>query len=91
LLGENGAGKSAPIRIITCAYQADGGEFLVNGESVSHLSPGKARGLGVARIYQQPALFPDLSVAENVSLRLGKSEANAHNVMATALGGAVAE
>jgi len=73
LLGENGAGKSTLIRIITGAHQADGGEFLVNGESVSHLSPGKARGLGIACVYQQPALFPDLSVAENISLRLEKS------------------
>jgi rhamnose transport system ATP-binding protein len=73
LLGENGAGKSTLIRIITGAHQADGGEFLVNGESVSHLSPGKARELGIACVYQQPALFPDLSVAENISLRLEKS------------------
>lgn len=75
LLGENGAGKSTLIRIITGAHQADGGEFLVNGESVSHLSPGKARELGIACVYQQPALFPDLSVAENISLRLEKSGA----------------
>ena len=75
LLGENGAGKSTLIRIITGAHQADGGEFLVNGESVPHLSPGKARELGIACVYQQPALFPDLSVAENISLRLEKSGA----------------
>lgn len=73
LLGENGAGKSTLIKVITGAHQPDGGVFEVNGEAFSHLTPGKARELGIACVYQQPALFPDLSVAENISLRLEKS------------------
>lgn len=73
LLGENGAGKSTLIKVITGAHQADGGEFVVNGETLSQLTPGKARALGIACVYQQPALFPDLSVAENISLRLEKT------------------
>jgi rhamnose transport system ATP-binding protein len=73
LLGENGAGKSTLIKVITGAHQADGGKLLVAGEEVHHLTPAKARALGIACIYQQPALFPDLTVAENIRLRLKKS------------------
>lgn len=70
LLGENGAGKSTLIKVITGAHQPDGGTLVVNGETVSHLTPAKAGELGIACIYQQPALFPDLTVAENIGLRL---------------------
>ncbi len=73
LLGENGAGKSTLIKVITGAHQPDGGTMVVGGEEVSHLTPAKARELGIACIYQQPALFPDLTVAENIGLRLKKS------------------
>jgi rhamnose transport system ATP-binding protein len=45
----------------------------VAGEEVHHLTPSKARELGIACIYQQPALFPDLTVAENIGLRLKKA------------------
>jgi rhamnose transport system ATP-binding protein len=75
LLGENGAGKSTLIKIITGAHQQDDGTLIVAGEEVSHLTPSKARELGIACIYQQPALFPDLSVAENIGLRLKKAGA----------------
>src|SRR5216117_2840342 len=70
LLGENGAGKSTLIKVITGAHQPDGGTIEVAGEHVAHLTPDIARKLGMACIYQQPALFPDLSVAENIGLRL---------------------
>jgi rhamnose transport system ATP-binding protein len=72
LLGENGAGKSTLIKVMTGAHQPDGGTLLVGGKMVSHLTPSKARELGIACIYQQPALFPDLTVAENIGLRLKK-------------------
>jgi rhamnose transport system ATP-binding protein len=75
LLGENGAGKSTLIKVITGAHQPDGGTLVVGGETVSQLTPSKARQLGIACIYQQPALFPDLTVAENIGLRLKKSGA----------------
>ncbi|MEK0447924.1 MAG: hypothetical protein RL088_192 [Verrucomicrobiota bacterium] len=75
LLGENGAGKSTLIKVITGAHQPDGGTLTVGGETVSGLTPSKTRELGIACIYQQPALFPDLTVAENIGLRLKKSGA----------------
>ena len=79
LLGENGAGKSTLIKVITGAHQPDGGQLEIGGEPVAHLTPAKARALGIACIYQQPALFPDLSVAENIALRLEKTSP-AHRV-----------
>ena len=68
LVGENGAGKSTLIKIITGAELADSGTLTVGGRRVAHLDPAAARALGIAAIYQQPALFPDLTVAENIAL-----------------------
>jgi rhamnose transport system ATP-binding protein len=68
--GENGAGKSTLIKIITGAHRPDSGSIRVNGRVVEQLDPGMSRALGIAAIYQQPALFPDLTVAENIALRL---------------------
>lgn len=70
LLGENGAGKSTLIKIVTGAHAPDGGTITLAGQPVAALTPATARALGIACIYQQPALFPDLSVAENIALRL---------------------
>jgi rhamnose transport system ATP-binding protein len=73
LVGENGAGKSTLIKIITGAVEADSGEIKLNGLTIAHNRPGLARSLGIAAIYQQPALFPELTVAENIALGLEKA------------------
>jgi rhamnose transport system ATP-binding protein len=68
LVGENGAGKSTLIKIFTGAVTPDAGEIRMRGELLEQNSPAKARAFGIAAIYQQPALFPDLTVAENIAL-----------------------
>src|SRR5437870_1124452 len=70
LVGENGAGKSTRIKVVTGAHQPDGGTIELAGQPAHHLTPTAAHKLGIACIYQQPALFPDLTVAENIALRL---------------------
>jgi rhamnose transport system ATP-binding protein len=68
LVGENGAGKSTLIAIVSGARAKDAGSVEIGGREVEGLDPVSARALGVAVIHQRPALFPDLSVAENVAL-----------------------
>jgi rhamnose transport system ATP-binding protein len=70
LVGENGAGKSTLIKIITGAVTPDSGRIELDGNAVANNSPRLAKSLGIAAIYQQPALFPDLTVAENIALGL---------------------
>ena len=70
LIGENGAGKSTLIKIITGAVTADRGEIEFAGKVITNNSPALAKSIGIAAIYQQPALFPELTVAENISIGL---------------------
>lgn len=70
LVGENGAGKSTLIKVITGAHSPDEGELWVEGHLIRHQDPVHARKLGIAAIYQQPALFPELTVAENIAIGL---------------------
>ena len=73
LVGENGAGKSTLIKVVSGAHRPDAGTLAVHGTAVPANDPTTARGLGIAVIYQQPALFPDLSVAENIALAVEPS------------------
>src|SRR5689334_2159832 len=66
LVGENGAGKSTLVKIVAGVYQRDGGDLLLHGESVDFSSTAASKEAGIAVIYQEPTLFPDLSVTENI-------------------------
>jgi rhamnose transport system ATP-binding protein len=66
LLGENGAGKSTLVKILSGVHRLDSGELLVSGQPVTLSGPAAARAAGIAVIYQEPMLFPDLTVAENI-------------------------
>ncbi len=69
IVGENGAGKSTLIKTIAGAHAPDSGTLEIEGQAIERNSPALARSLGVAIVYQQPSLFPDLTVAENIALR----------------------
>ncbi|WP_295817791.1 sugar ABC transporter ATP-binding protein [uncultured Deinococcus sp.] len=70
LLGENGAGKSTFVKILAGVHRRDAGTLVMGGDEqpreLDFHSPADARDAGIAIIYQEPTLFPDLSVAENV-------------------------
>ncbi len=66
LVGENGAGKSTLVRIIMGVIQADSGEILLDGNPIKIASPQIAQEFGISAIYQEPMIFPDLNVAENI-------------------------
>src|SRR6266478_7023317 len=68
LVGENGAGKSTLMKILAGVYQPDAGEILIDGQQVRFARPSDALGSGVAMIYQELSLAPDLTVAENIFL-----------------------
>ena len=66
LVGENGAGKSTLVKILAGVYQPDRGAILLDGQETQVSGPAEARSLGIAVVHQEPRLFPDLTVAENV-------------------------
>lgn len=91
LVGENGAGKSTLIKIATGVHQPDTGEILVQGRPVVIHNSQEAQALGIAAIYQEPMIFPDLNVAENIFIshrsrgpfvRWGKMYQDAEEILA---------
>ena len=68
LVGENGAGKSTIVKMLAGVHRPDTGRLVVNGSPVDFAGPADAKAAGIAVIYQEPTLFPDLSVAENIAM-----------------------
>ncbi|WP_166982394.1 sugar ABC transporter ATP-binding protein [Paramicrobacterium fandaimingii] len=66
VVGENGAGKSTLVKVVAGVHRRDSGAVTLAGEDVDFGSTAEAKNAGVAVIYQEPTLFPDLTVAENV-------------------------
>ena len=66
LMGENGAGKSTFIKVITGVHKAEEGEMFLNGQKVDFKGTKDAQAAGIAAVYQHPTSYPDLSVAENI-------------------------
>lgn len=66
LVGENGAGKSTLVKIVAGVYRRDSGDLLLEGVPVDFGSTAESKAAGVAVIYQEPTLFPDLSLTENI-------------------------
>ncbi|GIH22858.1 ribose import ATP-binding protein RbsA 1 [Acrocarpospora phusangensis] len=91
LAGENGAGKSTLVKILSGVHRPDAGQILLDGEPVEFHGPADAQAAGVAVIYQEPTLFPDLSVAENIFMgsqprgTLGRIDRRAMRAQAVAL------
>lgn len=66
LMGENGAGKSTFIKVITGVHRAEEGEMFLNGQKVEFKGPRDAQAAGIAAVYQHPTSYPDLTVTENI-------------------------
>ncbi len=81
LMGENGAGKSTFIKIITGVHQPDGGELYLNGEKVDIRNPKDAQRLGIAAIYQHVTCYPDLSVTENIFIGHEKVQKGTNRIL----------
>lgn len=70
IVGENGAGKSTLVKILTGVLRPDSGTILVKGRRFDYLTPREARRLGVFLTQQEAALYPNLSIKENILLSL---------------------
>ena len=68
LLGANGAGKSTLVKILTGVLRADAGTIAIHGEPTELRRPSDAHAAGLAPVFQDPALAPDLTVAQNLRL-----------------------
>jgi ribose transport system ATP-binding protein len=72
LLGENGAGKSTLMNVASGTTAPDAGTIIFDGSPVENLTPAMTQDLGIAIVHQHPALLPDLTVAENILVSVGR-------------------
>ncbi len=68
LVGENGAGKSTLLKILAGVYSADSGEIILRGKKIAPRSPKEAGECGIAMVFQEQSLLPNISVRENIFL-----------------------
>lgn len=73
LMGENGAGKSTLIKILTGVYEKDAGRIVLDGRPVHFKSPQDAQNMGIGTVFQEIALCPNLTVAENMFIGRGRN------------------
>ncbi|MGE5551702.1 MAG: ATP-binding cassette domain-containing protein, partial [Bacteroidota bacterium] len=73
LMGENGAGKSTLIKILTGVYEKDAGQIVLDGRPVHFKSPQDAQDMGISTVFQEIALCPNLTVAENMFIGRGRN------------------
>ncbi len=66
LLGENGAGKSTMIKILTGAHSKTSGKFIFEGKEIEHIPPDISKKIGINAIYQELTVFDELTVAQNI-------------------------
>lgn len=81
LMGENGAGKSTFIKIITGVHSPEEGEIFFNGQKIELKSPLDAQKLGIAAIYQHVTCYPDLSVTENIFMGHEKVQKGTNRIL----------
>jgi rhamnose transport system ATP-binding protein len=90
LVGENGAGKSTIVKMLAGVHRPDTGALLLDGRELALAGPADAQAAGIAVIYQEPTLFPDLSVAENIFMRR-QPRGRWHRIDRAALGAAATD
>ena len=73
LIGGNGAGKSTLMKIIMGIYRADGGEIYIDGKAVNMTNPSAALAAGVYMVPQEPMLFPNMTVEDNILMGFHES------------------
>ncbi|RCW61055.1 MULTISPECIES: sugar ABC transporter ATP-binding protein [Halanaerobium] len=81
LMGENGAGKSTFIKVITGVHQPNGGEIYLNGEKINIKNPNDSKDLGIAAIYQHATSYPHLSVTENIFMGHEKIDSSTKRIL----------
>jgi ribose transport system ATP-binding protein len=79
LLGENGAGKSTLMNVASGTTEPDGGTIVFDGTRLENLTPALAQDLGIAIVHQHPALLPDMTVAENILVAVGREHLKRRN------------